>query len=151
MRKKQWEVTDPEAVAATLLEAEVLHLAMSRENRPYALTVNFGYKDGVIFIHSSLKGQKAATLRENPWVAFCAETRVAVTAAETACKWGATYRSVAGVGQSRFLESEEDKLAGLQIIMDHYTQAQHPFDNNIVAKTAVLAIVVEEISCHWKE
>jgi hypothetical protein len=151
MRKKQWEVTDPEAVAATLLEAKVLHLAMCRHNRPYVLTVNFGYKDGVIFIHSSHKGQKTATLRENPSVAFCAETRVAVTASDRACGWGATYRSVAGVGQVRFLESEEDKLAGLQIIMDHYTKEQYPFDNNIVEKTAVLAIVVEKISCQWKQ
>ncbi len=151
MRKTQWEITDRAAIEATLLEADTLHLGMCAGGEPYVLTLNFGYADGVIYLHSSHKGKKAETLRANPKVAFCAESRSVLTPADTACKWGLNYRSVAGTGTARFLQSREDKLAGLQILMAHYTDQPPDFDPKVLAKTAVIAVDVGEMTCQWKE
>jgi hypothetical protein len=115
------------------------------------VTLHFGYRHGVLYLHSSYKGKKAAILQANPQVAFCAESRVRLVPGETACKWGASYRSVAGTGTARFLETAADKLAGLQVLMAHYTDQPHPIDPLTASKTAVIAVEVEEMACQWKE
>ncbi len=120
MRKPKNEITGKTEVEKALLEAEVLHLAMCQEGQPYTVPLNFGYADGKIYFHSGKKGLKMELLQDNPKVSFSAVANSKPVRGETPCKWDWNYESVIGFGTAAVVRDEAEKLAGFQLIMEHY-------------------------------
>ena len=57
------------------------------------------------------------------------------------------YRSVVGMGRITFVTEAAEKIQGLQTIMVHYTGQSSPtFKEELVEKTTVLRLDIEEIS-----
>ncbi len=53
-----------------LVEERVGYLGVSIENSPYVIPLTYGYSDGKIIFHCSLKGSKLEIIRRNPNVCF---------------------------------------------------------------------------------
>ncbi|MBN2224173.1 MAG: pyridoxamine 5'-phosphate oxidase family protein [Deltaproteobacteria bacterium] len=121
MRKKEREITDRREIERVLTEAKVLRLAINEAGAPpYIVPVNFGYRDGAVYFHSSYEGKKIELITKDPMVSFEAETDVAIIAPAdptNACEWGVAYRSVIGHGRARLLVDDGEKRAGLLAIM----------------------------------
>ncbi|GAV22898.1 pyridoxamine 5'-phosphate oxidase family protein [Carboxydothermus pertinax] len=59
----------PEALAELILtDGEYGVLATAGKEYPYAVPLNYVYKNGAIYFHSALEGQKLDLLKENPRV-----------------------------------------------------------------------------------
>ena len=96
--------------------------------RPYLITMNYGYRNNTLYFHSALEGRKIEVLRANPEVCFQVITETRLTTGEDACDdWTMKYKSVLGYGQVVFIESSEEKIEALNILMDQYT-TRGPFD-----------------------
>ncbi|MDR3641415.1 MAG: pyridoxamine 5'-phosphate oxidase family protein [Humidesulfovibrio sp.] len=153
MRKDVTE--DWTAVADVLDCAEYLSLALKDEAGLYSVPVNFAYADGMVYFHSARKGRKFEALRraeaEETSVAFSAAADLEMKTGAKACQWGYKFRCVLGSGPVRLVESLEEKRAGLGAIMKKYAGADNfPYDENIFAKTAVVAIRVEKATARLK-
>lgn len=59
-------MTDPTAVQSFLDEAPVGYLAVSLDDRPYCVALNFVFKDGRFYFHAGAEGRKISILRRNP-------------------------------------------------------------------------------------
>ncbi len=123
MRRKDKQITDDATLEVILRKADVCRVAMCDGDEPYLVPVNFGYRDRALFIHSAREGRKIEILSRNNRVSFEAETDVEIVRGDSACDWGARYRSVIGAGRARFLEDRKEKEEALDIIMRKYSGA----------------------------
>jgi nitroimidazol reductase NimA-like FMN-containing flavoprotein (pyridoxamine 5'-phosphate oxidase superfamily) len=126
MRRKEREIQGREVLEEILHKAPVCHLAMSENDQPYVIPVNFGYKDDALYIHCAREGKKLDILRKNSRVCFEVDVDHELVKGESACEWGMKGRSVVGIGKAYLIDDTEGKQQALDIIMKHYG-AQGPF------------------------
>ncbi|MES9997657.1 pyridoxamine 5'-phosphate oxidase family protein [Desulfovibrio aminophilus] len=142
---------DPALVADILDRAAVLHLALVDGDGPYCVTVNFALEGRTIYFHSGKEGRKAQALGTGAPVAFAAEVDMEIKRGERACQWGWRFRGVHGRGLPRFVGEPGEKRRGLGLIMRKYAGSDDfPYDEKILAQTAVVAIDIEEATARLK-
>ncbi len=148
MLKKDREITDPQAVVAALGKARICHLGMCDGESPYVVPVNFGFEDGKLYFHSSAKteGKKLSILARNPKVCFEVTVQAEVKDGERPCDWTTHYVSVIGYGRARILETEDEKLHGLTVLMRHHGGPVEGFRLEVLKKTAVIEITVDSMT-----
>ncbi len=120
MRKAKLEITDKFILEEILSGALICRMAMKDDDLPYIVPVNYGYRDGCIYIHSAPEGKKIDLLRKNKQVCFEVEETVDLVKGERACDWTTRYRSVVGYATVEILSDNQSKQLGLEVIM-----AQH--------------------------
>ena len=145
MRRSELAMADLPEIEAVIRRAEVLHLALTGPDGPYALTVNFGYRDGKFYIHSAPEGRKIDMLKADPRVAFCLHVDYEPVRAESGCKWSARFQSVAGQGRARFLEDMAEKEQGLRAVMASFGAGDQPLEPAVLKRTAVLEITPQNL------
>ena len=71
MRRKHCEVTDPREIDRILSSTNIGRLATSGEDGyPYITPVNFIWREGKIYFHSAVVGEKLDNLAREPKVCF---------------------------------------------------------------------------------
>lgn len=138
-------MADKEKIEDVLNKAKVIRLAMCRDGKPYVVPMNFGYEDGVLYLHSAPRGTKIDILRSNPHVCIEADIEVETTTSEIPCKWGAKYRSVVGFGKAGVIKDTEEKKAALEVLMRHYGGSFMDFAHSEKAREAMERVVVLRI------
>jgi len=156
MRRKDKEVSDRRIIDDILKTASVCRLAMVDRGEPYIVPVNYGYRDGVLYVHSALVGRKIDILNRHARVCFEVESSAVITKHSEPCHWGAKARSIVGYGSVEIITNREDKQRGLDIIMAHYGKTDpNLYDEKQLAAVVILRLVVESVSCkqlgHWDE
>ena len=124
-------LTSQEEIQAIIKKCQVCHVAMAdKEGKPYVLPMNFGFADGVIYLHSSQKGKKIEILRNNSdvCVEFSTDYMLRFQSEEVACSCSMKYRSVLAYGKVEFVEDPEAKIAHLNMIMSNYTQKEFKYN-----------------------
>jgi nitroimidazol reductase NimA-like FMN-containing flavoprotein (pyridoxamine 5'-phosphate oxidase superfamily) len=136
--------SDKSVIESIIRQATVCRVAMSDEGQPYVVPVSFGYADGVLYFHSSLKGRKVDILRKNNAVCVEFDVDQTITKAESVCNWGVKYRSVIGFGQAFFIEDVEEKRRALDIIVARYGGDPQDYPQAMLKKTAVVRIEIQD-------
>lgn len=142
MRRKDKEISDRAVIDSILQEAQICRIAMSLDNLPYLVPVNFGYDGKSIYFHSAKEGKKIEILRENPVVCFEVETKTEVILADVACRCGERYYSVIGMGKAKFLTDMEEKKKALDVIMKKYA-GDRKFEYETAEVDRILLIRIE--------
>ena len=142
MRRKEKEITDKSAVEAVIRQSLVCRLGLSDGHTPYVVPVCFGYQEGNIYVHSSLKGKKIELLRKNPNVCFEFDINAKIVEAENACDWGINYQSVIGFGKASLVTEPDEKRKALEVIMRQYSDRSFHFPENKLAVTAIIRIEI---------
>ncbi len=146
MRKAKREIKDAAAVEAVLKKERVCRLGLCDGEWPYVVPVNYGFANGRLYFHSAVEGKKIDLLRRNDRVCFEVESETAVVADEKPCDYTTRYRSVIGWGRARFLETPEEKLRGLKILMKHHQGPTDNFRESVLDVTAVVEIEIMEMT-----
>ena len=128
---------------AIIKEAIVCRLGMSHNNLPYIVPLCFGYKDNIIYLHSSLKGKKIDIIRENPNVCVEFDVNTELTKKEKPCSWGMKYQSVIGFGRASLVEDIGEKKDALDIIMRQYGGRVKEVDGKALDSTAVIRVEID--------
>ena len=59
--------TDKELIEATIKKCDICYVGLAdTDGTPYVLPMNFGYRDGVIYLHSAQEGRSISILERNP-------------------------------------------------------------------------------------
>jgi nitroimidazol reductase NimA-like FMN-containing flavoprotein (pyridoxamine 5'-phosphate oxidase superfamily) len=151
MRRIDRELHDPAEIRAILEQADACHLALADQDTPYLVTLNYGLGGGerlVLFFHCAWEGRKVDMLRRNPLVCFGVDVDREFFQADagTSCGCSMRYRSVVGSGRVSFVTDSAEKLKGLEAILEHYAAGAPRFTDEMIARTMVLRLDVEEIS-----
>lgn len=140
-------IQDSQQIETILSTAKFLHLALSDAETPYIVPMSFGYKEKVIYLHSSREGRKIDILKRNPRVCFEVDIETEVITAEDPCKYNVRYRSVIGHGQAKFLEDYNEKVEGLTVLSEHYgKKGPFEFEEWKVNRLCVIKIEIEKMT-----
>jgi len=121
MRRKDKEIIDREKIDEILNRAEIIRIAMSENDKPYIVCVNFGYDGDSIYFHSAKEGLKLDMIAKNPNVCFQTEIDAEVIKSDLGCDWTEKYKSVVGFGKAEILTKKEDKRNALSVMMEKYS------------------------------
>ena len=151
MRRADKEINDIHEIESIIKRTDVCRLAVTSDNIPYVVAMNFGYKSGTpseLFFHCAQEGRKLDIIRKNNNVCFQMDTDHMLSRGDVACDSGMSYTSIVGYGKIFFVTDEEQKKAGLDCIMNQYTQkSQHMYNNEILKVTTVLRLEISEMCC----
>ncbi len=150
MRRTDKEIDDIKVIESILHEADYCYVAMSDNNSPYIVPMNFGFKDNNLYLHSSTEGRKIEILKLNNKVSFGVEVRTKVVKSELPCNWAMNYMSVIGEGYAHFIEDSKKRIEALDIIMSKYSnnEARTSFEYSETAlnKVALIRIEIKSLS-----
>lgn len=148
MRRKEKEVTDLGMIEEIVNRAEVCRIAVCDKDIPYVIPMNFGYRDGSVYLHSAREGRKVEALKRNNRVCFEVDVDQELVTADHSCGFDMRYRSVIGYGRAYLVEDDEEKRRGLDTIMEHYGEkAGHRYKEKAFSLALVIRIDLEEMTC----
>ena len=98
---------DNEQIESVLKQCSICFVGMAdTDGTPYVIPMNFGYKDGSLYLHSAQEGRSISILNRNPRVciSFCPTTELAYQNVEVACSYRMRASSVICWGNVVFEE-----------------------------------------------
>lgn len=150
MRHPEREIRNRETITALLEQCQIGRMAtINREGFPVIKPVNFIYRDGKIYIHSSLKGEKIRDIRRGSSVCFEVDEPIAyVTAGKNACSANYYFRSIIIKGKAALVREKTKKLETLERLMEKYQpeRGYEKIPEEILKKTAIIEISIQEIT-----
>ena len=128
---------------------EVCYVSMVDENNmPYVLPFNFGYENGVIYLHSAKTGKKIKILKAKPNVCIVFSTghQIRFQHPDVACSYMMKYRSVQAFGEVEFIDDYDEKVKILNMVMKKYTGKDFKYSKPSVDEVETFIVKVSQIS-----
>lgn len=150
MRRKEKEITNIKEINEIIMEADFCNVAMSKNNTPYLIPMNYGFHEPFIYLHSANEGLKIDILRSNPQVCIGIVRNVKIEKMPDVCKTSMKYSSVIIFGKAEFLTDKDEKSKALSHIVQHYEQDVRRdklnFDEYELNRVTVLKVRIEKIT-----
>lgn len=164
MRRREFEVTDPEQLDEVLEAIEWGSLVMATaQGTPLQVPLNFVRLEDHLYFHGALAGEKVGVAKQNPLASFLVVDPHALLPStffdpENACPASQFFKSVLVKGRVRLVEDPAEKARALQALMEKL-QPQGGYDPIAADKpryqaalrgVAVLALSMETVSGKFK-
>jgi nitroimidazol reductase NimA-like FMN-containing flavoprotein (pyridoxamine 5'-phosphate oxidase superfamily) len=154
MRHPDRELKNRATITAILEQSQVGRIAtINRKGFPVIKPVNFLYRDGKIYVHSSGKGEKIKDIHRGSLICFEVDEPIAyVTAKESACSGNYYYRSIIIKGKAALVNHREKKLNILEKLLEKYQPegGYGRISEEVIKKTGLIEISVQEITAKEK-
>lgn len=142
-------ITDQNEIDEIINKCQVCYVSMVDENNlPYVVPFNFGYNNGVVFLHSAQKGLKIDILKKNPAVciAFTTDHQLRYQSEKMACSYSMKYRSVLAFGKVEFFDDMDQKVELLNTVMSHYTNRDFTYSPPSLREVCTYKVKVEKFT-----
>ncbi len=139
---------DPERIHQIINKCEVCYLGMvDEQGAPYVLPFNFGYEQGIIYLHSAGTGRKIEILKQNPQVcvSFSTDHEPFHRHEPVACSYGMRYRSALAFGKVVFIEDYQEKERILNVFMRKYAGREFSFNAPAVNNVAIYKVEIARL------
>jgi len=154
MRRKDREIKIKAEMLEIIKKAFYCSVAMSKDNYPYIIPMNYGFSGDTLYLHSANEGLKINILKNNSNVCIEIIQNVKVKQnPEVVCNTEMQYNSVIIFGQTEFLSNKDEKLKALRCIVEHYYpnimqsgEDRINFDANVLDKLTILKVKIEKIT-----
>ncbi len=147
MRRKDKEIKEKSLLESIMKKAAVCRLAMSENNIPYVVPLNFAYKDGYLYLHSAREGRKIEILKKNEQVCFEIDIEHELLRGENACDWTMKYYSVIGYGRACLVDDFAAKKEALEIIVQKYSnQTTASYREEAINNVIVIKVVIDNLT-----
>ncbi len=151
MRRKDREVTDKAHIYEIMKSCHCCRIGLYDNGQVYIVPMNFGEiieEDKItLYFHSAKEGRKIDLIKQNPRVGFEMDTNYQLKTGEHACHYSAKYQSIIGEGIAEIVEDYEEKVLGLNTIMEHATGKEWEFKEEMIEAVCVFKLMVDKISC----
>lgn len=156
MRRKDREVTDPVKIREIITNCSCCRLGFCGGGRAYIVPMDFGVleRDGryAFYFHSAAEGRKIDLIRKNGWASFEMDCGHEWVTGPRACDYTSRFQCVMGGGPVTFLETPEEKRAGLDAILARVDgKGQWEIGEAALNGVCVFRLDVEELTCKVHE
>lgn len=127
-------------------KCQVCHVSMvDQHGMPYVVPMNFGFADEVIYLHSAQTGKIIDILKNNPAVCinFTTDHKLRYQHEEVACSWNMKYRSVLCYGKVKFLDTPDEKVKALNVIMNHYAGKDFSYNDPAIREVNCWIVAID--------
>lgn len=142
-------IEDIETIEAIIKACKVCYVGMTgMDNSPYVLPMNFGYKDGVVYLHSAQSGRSISILENNPkmCITFSTDMTLIHQHPDVACSYRLQACSVICEGEVEFEEDFANKVDILNIIMAQYVDREFTYSTPAVNNVKIWRMKVDKMS-----
>ncbi len=146
MRRKEKEIKDTKEIENIIKSSQICRIAISDEEFPYIVPMNYGYNNNSLYFHCALNGRKIDLLRRNNKVGFEIEQHHKIIKDDVSCNWTTKYRSIIGHGIMEIIEDFEQKKDGLDILMQQHGKEDNIYNDKAVSKVLILKLSIKSIS-----
>lgn len=87
------------------------------DSYPYAVPVNYVYKDNKLYFHGAPEGQKLDGIKKNEKVSFCVVSKADILPEAFNC----LFLSTIAFGKARVISDNAEKKAALGLFLDKYS------------------------------
>jgi uncharacterized protein len=144
MRRKEREIAEKAELESIIRSSDVCRVALANDNIPYIVTMNFGYVEGdnpCFYFHCAPEGRKIEMLKKNDYVCFEMDTDHKIYYGVKGCDWGMNFSSIIGYGRISIVSDHEERITGLNHIMNHYGgSGSYTFDEDVLLRTTILRL-----------
>ena len=146
MRRFKKEIKDKAVIIDVLNRCHVGCLgAIGKDGYPMVKPLNFAYHDGKIYFHTAKEGEKIEDIKRDNRVCFEAHLPIAYLKAKNQpCEAEYFFRSVIIKGRAYIIEGREEKLFGLNCLMEKY-QPEGGYGDFLEGKLQITGIVKIDI------
>jgi len=147
---KHRTLTNTAEIEEIIRKCQACHVAMTGgDGKPYLVTMNFGYRDGTVYLHSSQAGRKIDILKNHPEVCigFSTDYELRSQSADVACSYSMKYRSVVISGKVEFISDEPGKIRALDIVMSNYSPRKFLYNPPSLKEVCCWKVKAEKIEC----
>lgn len=146
MRRKERQIVDKEIINEILVNSNICRLGIFDDEYPYIVPMNYGYSNKSLYFHCATEGRKLDLIVKNNKVGFEIEAQNEILKDEVSCKWTTKYRSIIGKGKIVILTETNEKVDGLNIIMEHHGKMDNSYNEKILDRLIVLRLDIEELT-----
>jgi len=147
MRRKNNEIKDRNKIDEIIRSCDVCRLALSRDNKPYLIPISFGYDGENLYFHTATEGKKIDHFAQNNNVCFEFDRNGKLITGDKACDWTYHYESVIGYGKIYELTEREEKIHGLNQLMNQYSgKDSWEYSDNDLNRTKVWKLEIESVT-----
>lgn len=158
----QFEIKNRNLIYDVLDKAEYGTLALSVDNFPYAVPLNFVRINEVIYFHGALKNRKMKMLEQNPRVSFSVVENYALIDSDfsstegLACPATQFFKSVSIDGLASLVTPRDEKAKVFEGLMKKLQPkgGYRPFSDReydiAIKATAVVKIEIKKLECKFK-
>ena len=149
LRRKERAVKTNRKMELLLELMPVGRMAVTTEDGPYIVAVNYLFFEGSIYFHSGLAGRKLDALQADSRVCFMVDEIGPQVIWEEGCGISQIYKSVVCFGKAEFVEEQVEKRRILEKMVQKYVPPSYPsvlLEDQNLQKTAVVKIVIESMS-----
>lgn len=155
MRRADREITNIDEIAEVIKSCSCCRLGFNDDGEVYIIPLNFGFelKDSKItfYFHGAKQGRKIELIENSPQVGFELDTNHRVYSLNEdsiACDYTASYKSVIGTGKVSVVQGREEKMHGLNLLMEQCTgKRDWTFDDKMLNSVAVFKLEANKFSC----
>lgn len=155
MRRKDRQITNPTEIKAIIDKADACRIAFAVDNTPYIVALNFGYEWNdelpVFYFHCAHEGKKIDLMKQNSLVCLQLDVDHEFEYIEEKVYCTMNYGSVIAMGKLELVTNEEERVKGLDLIMQH---ADRPipkeYPESSLKRTTVLRYTATELTAKQK-
>lgn len=155
MRRNDREITDKALIEQFIAKERIIRIAFYDNGDLYIVPLNYGFiyenDKYVFYFHGAKAGRKYELSKSSPKVGFEIDGAYELLEADIACDYSAKFQSVIGTGRLSIVEDNEEKIKGLNVLMNHISgKTEWSYSKEMVDAVAVFRLEVEKISCKAK-
>ncbi len=145
---KTFPVEEKEQIEAIIRACKICFVGMAdEEGAPYVLPMNFGYEDGIIYLHSAQEGRSIRTIEKNPklCITFCTTPELIRQHPDVACSYRMKAGSVVCEGTVVFEEDFSEKAKALDIIMSQYVNKTFTYSTPAINNVKIWKFKIDKV------
>ena len=155
MRRKDREIKDKALIEQFIAKEQIIRIAFYDNGDLYIVPLNYGFifenDKYVFYFHGAKAGRKFELSKSSPMVGFEIDGEYELLQADVACKNSAKFQSVIGTGRLSIIEDYEEKIKGLNVLMNHISgKSEWDYSKDMVNAVAVFRLEVDKLSCKAK-
>ena len=155
MRRSDREIKDEKLIEAFISKEKIMRIAFYDNGEIYIIPINYGYMNEsgkcVFYFHGAKAGRKYELSKESPHIGFEIDGNYEILEADIACNFSARFQSVVGTGNISIIEDRQEKIRGLDILMQQTSgKKEWQYSEEMLDVVVVYRLDVEKITCKAK-
>jgi uncharacterized protein len=141
-------IENREEIEQAIKACKTCFVAMSENDFPYVLPMNFALDGDSVILHSAQSGRMWETLKKNPKVCinWTLGEDLAWQDVQVGCSYRVKSKSVLVEGTVEFIEDYDEKYRCLLKIMSQYSDREFKFSKPSVVNVGIIKVKFEKIS-----
>ena len=141
-------IEDRQEINDILKACKTCYVAMSDEDHPYVLPMNFGIDGDNVILHSAREGRIWETLKKNPRV--CINWTLGEELAWQDIRVGCSYRvrskTVLVEGKVEFVEDFDEKYRFMKATMAQYSDRNFEFGRPAILNVGIMKVAIDRLT-----